>query len=94
VCAVARRHGLSPRQLFGWRRQLRQETESVEPQAPLFVPAVIEATAPEPLPKRVNSRSRQRGGDAAGIIAVEIDGVTVWISRAAVPVARARNRPV
>ena len=23
VCAVARRHGLSPQQLFGWRRQLR-----------------------------------------------------------------------
>jgi transposase len=22
VCAVARRHGLSPQQLFGWRRQL------------------------------------------------------------------------
>ena len=24
VCAVARRHGLSPQQLFGWRRQLRE----------------------------------------------------------------------
>ena len=23
VCAVARRHGLSPQQLFGWRRQQR-----------------------------------------------------------------------
>jgi transposase-like protein len=23
VCSVARRHGLSPQQLFGWRRQLR-----------------------------------------------------------------------
>jgi len=24
VCSVARRHGLSPQQLFGWRRQLRE----------------------------------------------------------------------
>ena len=24
VCAVARRHGLSPQQLFGWRRQRRE----------------------------------------------------------------------
>src|SRR3954453_9552529 len=24
VCAVARRHGLSPQQLFGWRRRLRE----------------------------------------------------------------------
>jgi transposase-like protein len=24
VCAVARSHGLSPQQLFGWRRQLRE----------------------------------------------------------------------
>ncbi|WP_264638327.1 transposase [Bradyrhizobium elkanii] len=24
VCSVARRHGLSPQQLFGWRGQLRE----------------------------------------------------------------------
>src|SRR2546423_9168666 len=28
VCAVARRHGLSPQQLFGWRRQLREAAAS------------------------------------------------------------------
>jgi transposase len=28
VCAVARRHGLSPQQLFGWRRQLREAGRS------------------------------------------------------------------
>ena len=28
VCAVARRHGLSPQQLFGWRRQLREAEAS------------------------------------------------------------------
>ncbi|WP_029084620.1 transposase, partial [Bradyrhizobium sp. th.b2] len=42
VCSVARRHGLSPQQLFGWRRQLREaagghsEVEEVQ-----FVPAVV-----------------------------------------------------
>ena len=41
VCAVARRHGLSPQQLFGWRRRLRESavghSEAEELQ---FVPAV------------------------------------------------------
>lgn len=27
VCAVARRHGLSPSQLFTWRRELRKQLE-------------------------------------------------------------------
>jgi transposase len=83
VCAVARRHGLSPQQLFGWRRQLRQEVEGGEPQAPQFVPAVIEATAPERPRKRVKPRSRRHGGNAVGIIEVEIEGVTVRIGRGA-----------
>jgi transposase len=44
VCSVARRHGLSQQQLFGWRRQLRgaagghSESEEVQ-----FVPAVVDA---------------------------------------------------
>jgi len=28
ICAVARRHGLAPSQLFTWRRQLRKQFES------------------------------------------------------------------
>lgn len=48
VCAVARRHGLSPQQLFGCRRQLRQIAESTEPNTSQFVPAVIEPATPEP----------------------------------------------
>jgi transposase len=38
VSEVARRHGLTPQQVFTWRRQLRQVAE---PQAPVFVPAVM-----------------------------------------------------
>lgn len=78
VCAVTRRHGLSPRQLFGWRRQLRQDAEGGELQAPQFVPAVIEAPAIERPRKRVKSRSRRHGGDTVSIIEAEIDG---WFGR-------------
>ena len=82
VCAVARRHGLSPQQLFGWRRQVRQAAESAEPETPVFVPAVIEGTTSEPPRKRVKPRSRRRG-EALGVIEVEIEGVTVRVGRGA-----------
>lgn len=38
VCAVARRHGLTPQQLFTWRRLARGEPTSEAPAT--FVPAV------------------------------------------------------
>src|SRR5882672_8571110 len=41
VSAVARRHGLSPQQLFGWRRQLQASQTALSPAEELqFVPAV------------------------------------------------------
>jgi transposase len=43
ICAVARRHGLTPQQLFGWRRAARRaEAESVENRS-AFAPVVIDA---------------------------------------------------
>ena len=42
VCAVARRHGLLPQQVFGWRRQLRDAADSQGTEVE-FVPAVIAA---------------------------------------------------
>jgi transposase len=80
VCAVARRHGLSPQQLFGWRRQARQSAVGAEDRAPHFVPAVVE-TAPA---ARVRRRKRSHHGDqVSGLIEVEISGVTVRIGRGA-----------
>jgi transposase len=84
VCAVARRHGLSPQQLFGWRRQAREPLEATGGEdARLFVPAIVDA----PLPARVvhrRGRNRTRQADrAAGVIEVEIDGVTVRFGRGA-----------
>ena len=60
VCSVARRHGLSPQQLFGWRRQLREaaggQTDAEEVQ---FVPAVVDAVVPSPAPGRDLSQERK-----------------------------------
>ena len=44
VSAVARRHGLTPQQLFGWRRAARQQTEgdAGENRAG-FTPVIVEA---------------------------------------------------
>lgn len=47
VTAVARRHGLTPQQLFGWRRQAhRQALRQAERCSPAFAPVVIEERRP------------------------------------------------
>src|ERR1700747_1305858 len=47
VCAVARRHGVSPQQLFGWRRQLRESAaRHSEAEELQFVPAVVDTVVP------------------------------------------------
>jgi transposase len=45
VSDVARRHGLSPQQLFGWRARLRTAVKGSAPSCdvtPSFVPAIVE----------------------------------------------------
>jgi transposase len=54
VCAVARRYGLTPQQLFAWRRLARQSALAAPP---MFVPAVVETTAPEPATRIVHLES-------------------------------------
>jgi transposase len=77
VCAVARRHGLSPQQLFGWRRQLRESEAGRSGADGLqFVPAVVDVGSQRRLP-------RGKGEASAGAIEVEIDGVTVRVGRGA-----------
>jgi transposase len=49
VSDVARRHGLSPQQVFGWRARLRDALEgSASDAAPAFVPAIVEDEPPSP----------------------------------------------
>jgi transposase len=86
VSEIARRHGLTPQQLFGWRRQARQATPAgADRKAPRFVPAVVD----RPMPLRaVQRRGRQRGRHlhlGASVIEVVIDGVTIRVGRGAEP---------
>jgi transposase len=81
VCAVARRHGLSPQQLFGWRRQLREsETECSKADGLQFVPAVVDVGS-SAVPQRRAPRCKAEANP--GTIEVEIDGVTVRVGRGA-----------
>jgi transposase len=68
VSVVARRHGVTPQQLFGWRREARQRSEEARPQ---FVPAVVEPPS--------SKRRQRRPATAMAAIELEIGGVTVRI---------------
>jgi transposase len=82
VSEVARRNGLTPQQVFTWRRQARQPIAS-EAEAPKFVPAVVNAALPA-RPSRGQARKRTRQLDRnSGSIEVEIEGVSVRIGRGA-----------
>jgi transposase len=74
VSVIARRHGLTPQQLFAWRREARQRTVSGPDLLPGFVPAVVDL--PEPL------RGKRSHGRAAAI-ELEIAGVTVRVGHGA-----------
>src|ERR1700678_2635393 len=77
VCAVARRHGLSPQQLFGWRRQLRESEAGRSGADGLqFVPAVVDAGSSAVAQRRLPRRQVEA---SAGAIEFEIDGITVRI---------------
>ena len=78
ISAVARRHGLTPQQLFTWRREARKETEAM----PAFVPAVIAEEPPEPLysPPPLKRRGRPRRGAS---IEIDVAGARVTIENGA-----------
>jgi transposase len=83
VSAVARRHGLSPQQLFGWRRELQDsKTALSHPEELQFVPAVLAAASSQPV-RRQHRTPRRRAEPDAGMIEVEIDGVIVRVGHGA-----------
>ncbi len=75
ACGVARRHGLSPQQLFAWRRAARQRRAADGGEAvSSFVPVLLEptpATASPPTPAR----------EAA--VEIEVAGAVVRVRRGA-----------
>ena len=87
VSEVARRHGLSPQQLFTWRRLMRQPAaRPASPEPPMFVPAVV---TPSSVPLEHSPRRRRRGCrtaevvESGSMIELEIDGVAVRVGRGA-----------
>jgi transposase len=91
VCAVARRHGLTPQQLFAWRREARRRrvaaAEPMSAPALAFVPVVSDAGVPAATPQKTRGRPRSAPGSrvAARRIAVEIeiDGAVVRVRHGA-----------
>ena len=76
VSGVARRHGMTAQQLFGWRRATRVPVSSA---APVFVPAVLGAA---PSGQRVKRRARSTSPGST-VIELDVDGVAVRIGRGA-----------
>lgn len=82
VSALARRHGLSPQQLFGWRRELQASQTALSNAEELqFVPAVLDVAPSSPSVRR--QRKMPRRQPDAGMIEVEIGGVRVRVGRGA-----------
>lgn len=74
VSRIARRHGLSPQQVFTWRRQARQSPSSSASEAPTFVPAVIDER-----PASGSAVPQQK----PGVVEIEICGSVVRVGRGA-----------
>lgn len=74
VCAVARRHGLTPQQLFTWRREARQRGTNAGGGAPAFMPVVLEPASPPERPRRTRSTTA-----ATPLVEIEVAGLLVRV---------------
>ena len=85
VSEVARRHELTPQQLFSWRRQARlpEPPSGADQRTPSFVPAVVDASVPAPMRRRRARRQARETDGLCGIIELTIDGMTVRVGRGA-----------
>ena len=79
VSDVARRHGLSPQQLFGWRARLRTAVKGSAPSCdatPTFVPAIMENEPPSPAAPALPAPVTAMGaGVAPASIEIALGGV-------------------
>jgi transposase len=82
VSAIARRHGLTPQQLFGWRRDerrqaaRRQVSDARAPRSSAFAPVIVEAALPSPADVPI---APERIGRAV-MIEIVIGAATVRVS--------------
>src|SRR5215468_3433822 len=89
VSEVARRHGLNPQQLFGWRARLRDAVKGSAPSSDAtraFVPAIVEDEPPSPVAPALPAVV---AGGAAGVapapIEIALGGVIVRVRGEADP---------
>lgn len=86
VSEVARRHGLLPQQVFGWRREARRELDADSAASSAFVPVIVEPPSivvprdQSKAPRRKRAAPRPIGG-----IELELAGVVVRIGSDASP---------
>ena len=82
VSAVARRHALSPQQLFAWRRAVRRDAGS-----PLFVPAVMvpDGETEHAGSGATNTAPRRGRPPRTPLIEVELGGARVRVESGASP---------
>jgi transposase len=89
VSEVARRHGLSPQQLFGWRARMRAAVEGSAPSCdatPAFVPAIVENEPPSPTAPALPAAVTAMGaGVAPASIEIALGGVIVRVRGEADP---------
>jgi transposase len=78
VSQIARRHGLTPQQVFSWRRQAREASSGA-----MFVPAVVGAAAPSGARPAGKPDRKRRGDNAGAMIEVEINGMVIRVGRGA-----------
>jgi transposase len=69
VCDVARRHGLTPSQLFAWRRAARQQITKADAKEALFVPALVDAP--------------DAAAEETPLVGFDLEGASVWVCRGA-----------
>jgi len=81
VCSVARRHGLTPQQLFTWRRLARKPAEVllVAGEEPMFAPAVVVMPA-KSKPKKARQARLPRKAALETAIELQIDGARLRIA--------------
>ncbi len=83
VSEIARRHGLTPQQVFTWRRQARRLPTPIADDPP-FVPAVVDTMAPVAVAGHERKTVRRKAKpDVGGGIEIEAEGVTIRVGRGA-----------
>jgi len=82
VSEIARRHGLTPQQVFTWRRQARRLPTPMADNPP-FVPAVVDAMASVAVAGRERKTAQRKAKQDVGCIEIEAEGVTIRVGRGA-----------